>query len=353
MSPPLFHKKKFKMGLEIECIVNTNLLNIPIGAYHAGVKVGTWWKSERDGSVFGGEFGEWSKGYEFVSNILFSHWGLKKALLEFKKLFKADQYELSEVLAFNTSTGTHAHVSSNYSFTEKGAFEVLLNARKKFFKMIKTSNLSSKDQIIAQYFRPFAKRVSLKSFRNRYNRRVEFNVQEESKKGLEWRSLNMVGIKTWAEFDEFFKIYYECVHSLLNSLNKYETKKSIRIKVPKDLELNQKIVIHPEKPTEEKITIDPIDKRLKPKEGIKVGDHWTELRRELARPLGNARGMNTDGSVRITLTPEEVRQLTGSVVVSGTSPVNPDSISLMSTDNCEECGEHFSDCTCEETEEYY
>jgi hypothetical protein len=58
---------------------------------------------------------------------------------------------------------------------------------------------------------------------------MEFNFcSERDKRGLEWRSFNIRGIKTWAEFEEMFKIARETITFFLE-IKKLEESKRLRV----------------------------------------------------------------------------------------------------------------------------
>jgi len=238
--------KNFKIGLEIEFIFNDVIINdLEINGYH-GERLLTavpLWFCEFDNSINRDEdfnslnYNVYGVGAEFISEILKTKYQYDKALKNFKNYFsKKGQHELKEVLSFNDSCGVHLHLSNNGVINYKTTnWKTLLGARNLFFKLIKKSNLSSKEDILNHYFRNYAQKSLKGSWRTIDRKYSEFNViSEKRNQGLEWRSLNLLNLKTWAEFDEFFKILWECIKYLINNSQKWTES----TKIKKEIDLN-------------------------------------------------------------------------------------------------------------------
>ena len=239
--------EKIKIGIEIECSFNSSIHKIEKGGYHSGMNISNlpFWTAENDSSLRRGDaFNGWDTTGEFVSGVFNGKKELKSGLEAFKKYFsKNNKYELKEVLNFNDSMGSHCHFSiNNFIFNEKVIFKEFFKVRKYFFNKIKKSNIQSKDLILKQYYRHYSQEMTEINWKHhlRYN---EFNFNsEEERKGLEWRSLNMIEIKTWKEFFEFWNIVYDSIKYFIRISTDYSEisiKKMIDLSYIKDLKLEK------------------------------------------------------------------------------------------------------------------
>lgn len=223
--------KNVMLGLEIEGVINKDIHRLTIGDYHRGVPTeAKGWKVERDGSIRSeNEFSNYDY-VEFVSRVLFTRAGVEEKLKVFKDFISQQgKYELHEVISFNKSCGAHIHIGvRNYRFLDKAMVSVFFKVRKKFVKMMSTSNIASKEQIIKHYDRSYARKLRspFGNYEARWRtdeRRTEWNFcSERDNKGLEWRSPNLLGIKTWAEFDEAYRIYLDCLDYLFDLAMNHE-----------------------------------------------------------------------------------------------------------------------------------
>lgn len=216
------------VGIEIECVINKkHHSNLKVGTYHQGIPVigMAGWKAERDASVRCiGEFDWDSKGVEFVSCKVFGKKSYQNILNNFKKyMSKNGQLELYEVMSCNSSCGNHIHFGiKDFRFQDKIYFMHLPKIRAEFFKMVKASNIQSKNSILKHYHRSMAKRFAKNHMINK-ERRVEFNFHSEDEgKGLELRGVNLLGLRTWAEFDEMFEIIWKTLEILFTYTRKWE-----------------------------------------------------------------------------------------------------------------------------------
>lgn len=132
--------------------------------------------------------------------------------------------ELKETVYFNESTGLHLHFSIDKKPSKYLSERLFVNTLKKmrvlFFDKLAQSNIESKNDIREHYFRRFAKKTTRSQLLdNKFRRYSEFNfLSAVDGKGLEWRSLNALNIKTWAELIELLSIAFDCCEFLVNSI---------------------------------------------------------------------------------------------------------------------------------------
>lgn len=254
-------RNRIKIGIEIECITNKDLINFNVGDYHDGIKKGKNWNLQHDGSLNNLNSFNNYQCIEFVSKILSSKKTFNNALEEFKSFFK--EHNLKDVLKFNSSCGCHIHIGLNNDkkFYDKLNYDKIKELRELFFKKINENNILNdnvKGLILRQYFRNYAKKTTPKEWEFYNHRNSEFNKQSEQRdKGLEWRSVNIRGVKNWEEFFEVFNIIYECIEHLFKVRTKpYKSKyKTIRLnrKELKNLQEQnnkEKVVLKIDKPKE-------------------------------------------------------------------------------------------------------
>lgn len=230
--------KKFKIGIEIECIINTDhRKNLNIGSYHSATKTSglKHWKLSRDGSLNTQNTFASSTCVEFVSNLIRSEKGYFLTVNEFKKFLKKTNLELSDVVKFNESCGCHIHISFNeFKFIEKIHAKIYPKMRNIFFEKIRNSNISSKEQILEHYDRQYSKLFN-KTHMESPTKYCEFNFRSElNNQGLEWRSPNMLNISKWSEYDEYFKIIFDCLKQFYEMSYKYEIVFNKKISVEKE-----------------------------------------------------------------------------------------------------------------------
>lgn len=227
-------KPNARIGIEIETVFNADLIDIEIGDYHGGIDLNNitpevYWNVQSDSSIDGyhSGFKECNEA-EFVSKILRSKNDMFDALQNFQINVSGDMFELNELLVFNNSCGCHIHISfPNYRFKRKMAYEFYPFIRKYFFKLLRESNIPKSIQhlIKKQYFRDYAKAFDSKTLNERSR---EFNLTSEDR-GLEWRSFNLCGIKTWKQFYEMFSIVYQVVEKIAELTVKYEFQEKVKV----------------------------------------------------------------------------------------------------------------------------
>jgi len=218
--------KDIKIGVEIEAVYNDNLLpSFEVGGYHEGISFLNKWVAERDGSLCDeNEFKEWSKTAEFIGGVFQNESDFFKGLETFERFFSQNgKFELNEVLSFNKSCGSHIHFSiKGFKFGKKVVFEIYPKVRNYFFKLLDNSNIESKEEIKAHYFRDYARKLNELNF---IERRMEFNFRSEFvDKGIEWRSPNLLNIQYWDEFFEYWKIVYNSLKYFYKIAQRYDIK---------------------------------------------------------------------------------------------------------------------------------
>ena len=223
-------RNRIKLGVEIECCFNSDLIDLERGNKGS-------WNIVSDGSLRNSNKFDNENCLEFVSGIMRSKKTFIKALEEFKSFFGG--YPLDEVLDFNTSAGNHFHIglNQNKKFHDKLSFEFFEELRELFFKSIKDSDKLSeetKEKILNQYFRDYAKQIKKLTWekREQQGRYNEFNTTSENEgRGIEWRSINLCGVNSWREFMAVFEIVYNCAEYLFKKrTTKHKTKfKTIRL----------------------------------------------------------------------------------------------------------------------------
>ena len=137
---------------------------------------------------------------------------------------------MHHVLAFNESCGSHVHFSiRQFRFSSKVIFEIYPKVRKRFMEKVSKSSIRNKDSILKHYDRYYARKLD-KALWSIMARTVEFNLVSESEgKGLEWRGLNLLDVRTWKDFFEFWHIVYECLEYLYCLAQKYQEVDDIHI----------------------------------------------------------------------------------------------------------------------------
>jgi len=224
------------IGIEIECILDNFNFGVERGDYHEGYSIDDLpnWKAERDSSIYSDDSDslkfEDNVCVEFVSPKFLSIYSFKKGLNDFyNKFSEGGAIELNEVLVFNRSCGSHLHFSiEDFSFNKKVVFKIFQKVRRKFKKLILNSDIKSKERIVEHYKRNYSKEITENGFK--WDRDQEFNFNSENEGlGLEWRSLNMLGIKTWKEFFIFWEIVIKCLRYFYKIAQNYSFSNTINL----------------------------------------------------------------------------------------------------------------------------
>jgi len=237
------NKQNISLGIELECECNGKVHKIPMGDYHSGKPIRhlRGWRAETDNSLrTSGEFGNYGYTIEMISPIFKTKTAFMNGLKRFQeKISKKGTYELNQVISFNSSCGSHIHFSrDNYLFNKLAIFDIFPEVRKFFFDKLSKSNIQSKEQILQHYNRSYASELTQCNFKQ--IRHSEFNFHSELQgKGMEWRSPNMLGIKTWTEFFEFWDIVYDTLKFLFVKASKFKQRINVNIFVGKESYLNK------------------------------------------------------------------------------------------------------------------
>lgn len=203
------------LGTEIECIINpdkfiTKEFNGGYG-FRNGKNLNSFWVETYDASVYSSNIFPSEKCLEIIQKPI-SEVHFQESLNAFKDLFSG---ELSDCVYFNKSCGAHIHFSLPKKLVKYFTFEKFKRFREMFFNNLENSGLRADliADIRKQYFRDYAKEVKtetefnkiINDLKNSNYRKYEINLTcEEGGKGIEWRSFNLMNVKTW---DEFFKMY--------------------------------------------------------------------------------------------------------------------------------------------------
>ncbi len=232
---------ELNIGIELECIVNRDGLDLNVGDYHNANPFTEIWRAERDGSLYGSN--HFYRGYcvELTTEIIDID-DYKKAINELRQYVGNEL--LKDVFWFNESCGCHIHFSAKNKkkFYKNIPLCVYPLIRKFFFNELDKSSIipqDTKELIKKHYYRHYAQKFKkLHLISN--NRYLEFNFRSEKQgMGLEWRSFNVRGVETWEELEEMFRIGTDTIKYLASVLNNfyYEDKKSI-----KEKEINENII---------------------------------------------------------------------------------------------------------------
>jgi hypothetical protein len=222
-------------GIEVECIVNKDIVDIPVNSYHSDSfdRDIQHWAATSDSSLscqrkFKNEY-----TCEFVSKKLkFSEW--KKGFDSFKKALQNNKnVEFNEVIDINNTCGCHIHFSTdnkreNTLITPK-AYEKL---RENMFKRMETEMPMLYRAFKSQYFRSYSKKLK-EELLDKGDRGLEINYSAINK-GVEWRSFNLMGVETWEEFYNIVRIGLEELNKMLVSIESNEYKERMAITITKD-----------------------------------------------------------------------------------------------------------------------
>jgi len=237
-------------GVELESEVNGALVSVQMDGYHGSnakylIPTSRNWKCERDGSLNCSKFPS-GIAVEIISKKAENTAEMKQMLEEFKTFFRTaggGNHELKEILNYNNSMGCHIHFSEGkkFKFFKNMTFRGYMQMRVKFFQLLDSSKVipkATRDKIKAHYGRSYSSLLTRKDYSNMENRRNEFNFNsEKSGNGLEWRSFNILGVETWAEFDEMFRIAFETIEFFCNNRGKFD--ETLKFKATKKI-LNTK-----------------------------------------------------------------------------------------------------------------
>lgn len=235
-----------KIGIELECIYNRGLLDLPHGDYHNGIDINDYWESQRDSSINTSHKFAREEICELVTHkTLGSKKEMVKAIMSLKETFEdlsKREEELKKLLYFNNSCGAHIHFSlPNYNFWQYASGKIFKKARTKFFSLLDKSKKiddAVKLKIKKQYSRSHSRTIG--NARQRKERNVEWNFKSEaSGRGMEWRSFNVIGIDTWENLVEMFEIAWKTLEWMSKECKKWSEKNNTtvvhQVKTPKPI----------------------------------------------------------------------------------------------------------------------
>lgn len=253
--------KKIMVGVEVECIINKDIINfIDRGGYKVGSelidkdgKTIGMWDVQSDGSISKGRNFKNPSAREFVSKPFTSKKDFFRGMDRFIETFSCGgKYELHEVIEIERSCGCHIHLSKGKRKFGKTVHKfVYEKATKDFFKRIKASTLPAqlKASVLEQYYRDYSNKANEEQFKKNRGgngrRSTEWNFCSERKNmGLEWRSFNLNGVKTWREFKLLMSIGFETVGDMIFGLNSWQKGNIYKkdIVIPELVEKNEKII---------------------------------------------------------------------------------------------------------------
>lgn len=245
------HKTILACGLEIEAEYNTQQLGqLETDEHHGSepINYGKRWIIEQDGSLetteaFNDHIENFGETAEFIS-LIFASKDYTKVLKSFQRhtfaviarkkhisIAQAQQTELSEIFHFNHSTGAHIHLSlfrksqqestitykgEQYKFEGKPiritpllASKYLNGISKKVLDSIKAELPECYEPIKEAFYRQYSKKEAEYFTDNRYQ---SWNVSTKNFGfELEYRSFNLQGIKTWAQFFKAYGILFSAL----------------------------------------------------------------------------------------------------------------------------------------------
>lgn len=222
-------KHQITVGIEIEAVYNNKNTSINRGSYHNGNTIARLrdFKAEEDCSIKKRKtkFKDWACTIELVSRTFVGRSNFFTGLQKFIKYFSKDgALELNQVFEFNSSCGSHMHISiDDFKFSKKTIIECYIKTREYFINRILNSKIESRSRIIDNYDRDYAEKIKKQEEIQHGKKCSEFNFRSECYgRGIEWRSPNMTGIKTWEEFLEFWNIVYDSIQILIKNSLKWE-----------------------------------------------------------------------------------------------------------------------------------
>jgi len=239
-------KENILFGIELECGVNESL-GIQRGGYHSGVYLNPDWAAESDSSL-----GFRSKmPIEFVSRV-FSAKDLPNVIKSLKETL-GEEKDKFENISINNSCGCHIHFSTQKGvkvnhFYRQIPYHTLKRIRIETWRQIKSECPSIFEKFKKQYFRNYSQKMKFeeKSW-SKQGREIEFH--STNNKGMEWRSFNLSGVKTWSELLMVLSIGINTIEKVLN-----EDFVQVKTKAFK-YSANKVEAIEPEIPEEDEIEV--------------------------------------------------------------------------------------------------
>lgn len=210
-------KRVFLFGLELECAYDCKRKAvINKGYYHNPNKLTQYWNAETDGSLH-----NYNSGFDCVELTTkpFQLSELKKVVQDLRDEViirsGADDIEFNEYFEINKTMGHHVHFSvKNKPLLKKTFIKLFPLIRRKFFVDLKAYDMDIFKAVSEQYFRSYARKLTKHAY---VIRSYEFNLTNEIR-GLEWRSFNVMGVKTWKQYE---KVLFIALNSVFTVINDY------------------------------------------------------------------------------------------------------------------------------------
>lgn len=144
---------------------------------------------------------------------------------------------LEEFFSINKSCGAHIHFSDTEGYYKYMiSYDTLRKIRDRYFSLLKRaypdiyklsySNYERKGQCDSNNKDDVVKATST-------DRKKEFNLTDLNK-GIEWRSFNLLGCKTWEEMEDIFRAVFTIIEEELNAYKNKKAQESIEIVMPKE-----------------------------------------------------------------------------------------------------------------------
>lgn len=204
-------------GLELECgVKETALPSSAVGEYHRGRRFGAGdWLAMTDSSIdFEDEYTE----VELVSPI-FTLSTLEKTLNQVRDRFASTDEVLSPI-KINDSCGAHIHFSwkpkraRRYNMLKvQIPLRTIKWIRETVMERVHTECPNLYGRFHSHYFRDAAQESDdiTKMYHDKYS---EFHFTDTL--GVEWRSFNLLGCRTWADVKKMVRIGCETIDKALN-----------------------------------------------------------------------------------------------------------------------------------------
>ncbi|MCD6381378.1 MAG: hypothetical protein J7L43_00155 [Candidatus Aenigmarchaeota archaeon] len=212
-----------RYGVEIETATNLLLDSDEKAPYHEWDEDEYYlfagqWKVEEDGSL--GEHG-YIDTAEFILRYPKEKRAFFRALRGWKEGIQRRGFKrLHSAVEFNKTCGCHIHISLSFKNgkmlpVDFVKWEHLVAIRKRVLKKIDRELPHIYPFFVGQYYRNYAQRMESieNGFEERYS---EWNLQtaDDEDFHIEWRSFNLMGVKTWADFFKMFRIAIDTIETV-------------------------------------------------------------------------------------------------------------------------------------------
>ncbi|MBD3248461.1 hypothetical protein GF336_00260 [Candidatus Woesearchaeota archaeon] len=232
-------RTKMFFGLEIECLYNPKINRINQSDYHDFSNsscFNSYFYAERDSSIEYCDFnGDCTSAVELIS-IPLEKDEIKEALSALKESLNIEKKntDFSDIIGFNNSTGAHIHVgiykdskkriqiSDNRGFLKRiyGKeiklskvinLRLLKDINHLIIKRVKTELPHIYNSWISQFYRNYAKELDFPLQRD-----MSWNLKDYDR--LEFRSFNLMGVKTWNDLEKIYEIAIDTIYSKMKEV---------------------------------------------------------------------------------------------------------------------------------------